>query len=95
MQWEAVALSRRLAPAGPRDSPWGGRRDGATAAWLPNPRRYSVRANPGDLPSGERLLFICRGDHLATYVAGPDSTLSRVTREPPGALAEPEAGASA
>jgi len=47
----------KLAPAGPRDSPCGGRRDGA----LSIPPRFGglLRLGyPGDLPSGERMLLI-------------------------------------
>jgi hypothetical protein len=47
-----------LAPAGPRDSPWGGRR-GWRVRSLPTQPAALVRSGyPGDLPSGERPFLI-------------------------------------
>jgi hypothetical protein len=76
---EQPALNRpadhaNLAPAGPRDSPCGGRRDGALTVFL---RYRSV--SPFGLSR-----------RPAQRRASPDdlSTDPRVTREPPGALAE-------
>ena len=78
----------RLAPAGPRDSPLGGRRDGASAAWPPNPQRYSVRVIPETCPAASVCFSSVEVTTLPRMSPGPTQLCPRVTREPPGAPAE-------